>query len=138
MTIRLKSSGDPDYSEMNLSLDTVSSLPQSAVTIDAGQTQGPLELWRHTFGHGGINPHPFPERVIEGVRRLQPRLIRLFLQEFFHIYPEHGRFDWSRLDPYMDAAALTGAKVVAAITFKPPVLFPAVDHARWQPADVGE
>jgi hypothetical protein len=38
----------------------------------------------------------------------------------------------------MDAVALTGAHVVAAITIKPPKLFPAVDHAVWRPTDVGE
>jgi hypothetical protein len=35
--------------------------------------------------------------------------IRIFIQEFFQVYPEHGRFDWSRLDRYMDALAKTGA-----------------------------
>src|SRR5262249_32266054 len=108
---------------MSLTLEAISPLPRSTVAIDVGKTQGPLELWRHALGHGGINPPPFPERVIEGVRRLQPRLIRLFLQEFFQIYPDHGQFDWSRLDPYMGAVARTGAKVVAAITIKPRVLF---------------
>jgi hypothetical protein len=123
---------------MLLTSDVAASLPQAKLTLDIGTVEGPLELWRHSLGHGGINPHPLPERVIEGVRRLKPRLIRLFLQEFFRIYPEHGRFDWSRLDPYMEAMALTGAKVVAAITLKPPALFPSVDHTVRQPSDVGE
>jgi xylan 1,4-beta-xylosidase len=114
------------------------SLPQSRASIDAGAIQGPLEWWRHSLGHGGINPAPLPERVVDGVRRLKPRLIRLFLQEFFQVYPDHGRFDWTRLDPYMEAMARTGAQVVASICIKPPALFPKVDHAIWQPADVAE
>src|SRR5689334_9426342 len=100
------------------------SLPNVDVHIDVETTQGPLEWWRHTLGHGGINAVSLPERVVEGVHKLQPRLIRIFLQEFFQIYPDHGRFDWHRLDPYMDALARTGAKIVAALTIKPPVLFP--------------
>jgi xylan 1,4-beta-xylosidase len=114
------------------------SMPLADIVVDTGTAQGPLELWRHTIGHGGINHQPLPDRVVDGLRELKPRLIRIFLQEFFNIYPAHGRFDWSRLDPYMEALARTGAKVVAAITIKPPVLFPTVDHAVWQPNDVDE
>jgi len=111
------------------------SMPHTDVRIDAASSQGALELWRHTLGHGGINALPLPPRVVEGVRRLNPRLIRVFLQEHFAVYPGHGRFDWTILDPYLDALAQTGAKVVAAITIKPPVLFPTVDHAIWRPTD---
>jgi xylan 1,4-beta-xylosidase len=108
------------------------------VTADLAADEGPLELWRHGLGHGGINPRPLPDRVVRGTAKLRPRLIRVFIQEFFQVYPEHGRFDWGRLDPYMDALARTGAKVVAAITIKPRALFPAVDPAVWRPNDVGE
>jgi hypothetical protein len=108
------------------------------ILIDAGDSLGPLELWRHGLGHGGINALPLPDRVVEGVRRLKPGLIRIFIQEFFNIYPEHGRFDWSRLDPYMHALARTGAKIVAAVTIKPKPLYPAVDQAVWRPSDVHE
>jgi hypothetical protein len=75
---------------------------------------------------------------VRGTAKLKPRLIRIFIQEFFQVYPEHGRFDWSRLDPYMDALARTGAKVVAAITIKPKPLFPKIDPAVWRPTDVTE
>src|SRR5712692_4745238 len=126
--------GDSEVS----SLENIAALPRSTVSIDAAATRGPLEAWRHALGHGGINAVPLPERVVEGVRKLEPRLIRIFMQEFFDIYPDHGRFDWSRLDPYMEALAHTGARIVAAITIKPRVLFPQIDHAIWQPADVAE
>ncbi len=113
-------------------------LPRVDVYLDAGTELGPLEWWRHTLGHGGINSHPLPPRVVEGARKLQPRLIRIFLQEFFQVYPEQGRFDWRRLDPYMDALAQTGAKVVADISIKPRAIFPEIDHAAWRPADAAE
>jgi hypothetical protein len=112
--------------------------PVIDVAVDLATDDGPLELWRHSLGHGGINPLPLPDRVVQGAAKLKPRLIRIFIQEFFQIYPEHGRFDWSRLDPYMEALARTGAKIVAAITIKPKPLFPTVDPAVWRPNDVAE
>lgn len=114
------------------------SLPVIEVRVDAAAGLGLLQAYRHTVGHGGINTVPLPSRVVEGVRKLRPRLIRIFLQEFFRVYPDHGRYDWERLDPYMDAFARTGAKIVAAICLKPPVLFPEVDQSLWRPSDVAE
>ena len=108
------------------------------ITVRPQEQLGPLELWRHTIGHGGINPLPLPDRVVRGTAALEPRLVRIFIQEFFQVYPDRGRFDWSRLDPYMDALARTGAHVVAAITIKPPPLYPTIDHDLWRPTDVGE
>jgi hypothetical protein len=112
--------------------------PVIDVAVDLAADEGPLELWRHGLGHGGVNPLPLPDRVVRGTAKLKPRLIRIFIQEFFQIYPEHGRFDWIRLDPYMDALDRTGAKVVAAIAIKPRPLFPKIDPAVWRPNDVAQ
>jgi xylan 1,4-beta-xylosidase len=114
------------------------SLPPEDVFIDRAATRGPLEWWRQALGHGGINALPLPPRVVAGVAKLQPRLIRVFIQEHFDIYPERGRLNWRQLDPFMEALARTGAKVVAAITIKPKVLFPKVDPASWRPNDVAQ
>jgi len=111
-------------------------LPSVDVQVDAGQVTGPFEWWRHTIGHGGINSRPLPERVIQGARKLKPRLVRTFLQEYLHIYPEHGVFDWSLMDPYVESLAATGAKIVAAITFKPKPLFPDIDEKIYRPNNI--
>lgn len=113
-------------------------LPVAQIDVDAKGVRGPLELWRHSLGHGGINWLHLPDKVVGGVARLKPRLVRIFIQEFFDVYPEHGRFDWSRLDPYMASFARTGAKVVAAICIKPRPLYPKIDAGIWQPSDWGE
>lgn len=113
-------------------------LPRKIVNVNAGTKLGPVELWRHSIGHGGINSFPLPERVIEGAKKLNPKLVRTFIQEYFNIYPEHGQFNWSKLDPYMDALAATGGKVVAAIIIKPNVLFPKHDQNAWMPNNVEE
>lgn len=118
--------------------DKLVELPIKDVTIDANGSEGEYEWWRHTIGHGGINSLPLPAKVIEGSAKLAPRLVRTFIQEYFDIYPEHGRFDWSRLDPYMDSLAATGGKVVAAITIKPRALFPAIDSYEVMPNNTAE
>jgi len=107
------------------------------VAIDAAGNGRALELWRHSVGLGGISPEPLPAAAAAAVRLLRPRLVRIFVQEFFRAWNASGRADWRRLDAYLDAVATTGAKVVAAITLKPPVLFPTIDAARWQPTDTG-
>ncbi|MBB6736087.1 GH39 family glycosyl hydrolase, partial [Cohnella zeiphila] len=76
--------------------------------------------------------------VAQALRKLNPRLIRTFIQEYFHIYPERGRFDWSTLDPYMDSLASVGGTVAAAITIKPRPLFPEVDEKIVHPNDWAE
>jgi hypothetical protein len=113
-------------------------LPVVDVRVDAKADQGPLEAWRQSVGHGGINSSPVPPRVVDGLTKVRPRLMRIFIQQFFDVYPEHGRFDWSRLDAYMDSMAKTGSKIVAAITIKPKPIFPNIDQNVWRPADVEE
>jgi xylan 1,4-beta-xylosidase len=119
-------------------LQPLSALRLVDVKVDLSEMLGPLEMWRHSIGQGGINPTPLPDSVVKDIRKLRPRLIRIFIQEFFRIYPEHGRFDWSRLDPYMETLRKTDAKVVAAITIKPKPLFPKIDQNIWRPNDVTE
>ena len=109
------------------------------VTIDFAKTQGPLNYRNHTFGIGGINALPMPEGVSNGVRNLKPRFIRIFLQEFFFIYPETGVFDWSRMDAYVKSVyEMGGVDIMAHITIKPNVLYPIIDENIWQPTSVEE
>ena len=108
-------------------------LPLLRARIDTAHPTGPFPVSRHSIGHGGVNSRPLPPGVIEGGRALSPRLLRTFIQEYFFICPEPGRYDFSRLDPYMQALADTGAKVVAAICIKPKALFPQIDPAQWAP-----
>jgi len=99
---------------------------------------GPLDLRNHSIGIGGVHSGPMPAKVIEATAALKPRLIRIFLQEFFYIYPGRGIFDWSKMDAYMDAARATGAEIMASICIKPNALYPNVDEKIWMPNDVCE
>lgn len=113
-------------------------LPRIPVTVNCGKEKGGFEGWRHTIGHGGINKYPLPPKVSRGLAGLKPRLVRTFIQEYFHIYPEHGRFDWTSLDPYMESLAASGGKVVACIAIKPKPLYPEIDQRVILPNNIGE
>jgi xylan 1,4-beta-xylosidase len=113
-------------------------LPRTIVNIAADTVTGSFEPWRHAVGHGAVNSLPLPQKVNEGARKLQPRLTRVFLQEYFDIYPAHGEFNWTKLDAYMESFAQTGTKVLATINFKPLVLFPEINQDLWRPTDWGE
>jgi hypothetical protein len=60
-------------------------LPRVDIRVDVRAKQGPFEWWRHSIGHGAVNNTPLPDRIIAGVRQLKPRLIRIFLQEYFNV-----------------------------------------------------
>ena len=112
-----------------------SDLPVVEISVDPSQAISRLATWRHSFGQGGINTLPLPDSVVEATRQLEPRLVRIFLQEFFFIRDGRGGFDWSRMDRYVDSISRTGAKIVAALTIKPRELYPEIDASIWRPTD---
>ncbi len=112
-------------------------LPRREITVDAPHPVGPLETWRHTVGIGGVNSDPLPSPVTDQIRLLRPRLVRIFIQEFFGLRPPPEASDWTKLDAYMTSVGDLGGHVVAALTMKPPALFPVVDDKVWRPTEMG-
>ncbi|HHY82488.1 MAG TPA: hypothetical protein GX505_07390 [Clostridiales bacterium] len=113
-------------------------LPIDEIQVFADRKTGPFEWWRCSVGHGGVNSLPLPEKVRMGIKKLSPRLVRIFIQEFFFVYPDHGVYDFAKLDEYMDSIAATGGKVVASICIKPKCLYPATDQSVFMPNNVEE
>ena len=117
-------------------IDKFTDMMRHDVSLNFANDLGPLDLSAHSTGIGGVHPMAMPEAVVEGMKQIKPGLIRIFLQEFFFIYNDDGSFDWSRLDPYMDAVAATGAKIMASICIKPHALYPVVDEDIFMPDDI--
>lgn len=110
------------------------------VEVDFGQTLGPMRMNQMALGQGGLSSEPmFADRIGE-LRALRPKVIRLFIQEYFNLLPAPGRYNFSKLDPAVDAILATGAKPLMCICFKPRLLFPEIrqdlvepnDYAAWQ------
>jgi hypothetical protein len=72
------------------------------------------------------------------LEQLHPKTIRFFIQEYYDIYPEKGKYNWDQLDKMFDAIVATGARPIPAICFKPAVLFPKVGHFFCQPTNYAE
>jgi len=119
-------------------MDRFTTMLRRRLEIDWAKDMGRLDMRYHSAGIGGVHSMPPPKAAVEGMAALKPRLIRIFLQEFFFIYPEHGVYDWTKLDAYMDAVHAMGGDIMASICIKPKPLYPVIDETIWMPNDVKE
>src|ERR1051325_6655778 len=107
---------------------TAFSLPAQQIRIDLGNKLGPLDIDHMALGQGGLSEHPMANDRVNEVRMLHPRIIRLFIQEYFDLLPAAGTYHWDTLDASVDNIRKTGATPLMNIDFKPRVLFPTVDE----------
>jgi xylan 1,4-beta-xylosidase len=102
--------------------------PSAAVTLNLNNKLGPMNIDRFSLGQGGFSSEPmFADRTAE-IRLLKPRVIRLFLQDYYDLLPAPGKYQFSILDPSVDSILKAGAKPLLCIVFKPKVLFPRIDQ----------
>jgi xylan 1,4-beta-xylosidase len=129
-----------------LLLALASTLPQvasaqtrdAAVTVDFAHRGGALEIDRMALGQGGLSEEPMWDGRIAEIKALRPRLIRLFVQEYFDLLPARGLYHFDTLDRSVDTIKKTGAEPLLCICFKPRVLFPTINHDMVAPNDEGE
>jgi xylan 1,4-beta-xylosidase len=109
-----------------------------SVTVFTTQIGGPLEMGRMALGQGGLSEEPMWESRAAEIRALRPRLIRLFIQEYFDLLPTRGKYNFATLDRSVDLILKTGAKPLMNIDFKPRVLYPKIDQDVVEPNDWDE
>jgi hypothetical protein len=76
-------------------------------------------------------------RIAE-IRAPRPRLIRLFVQEYFQFLPARGHDRFETLDHSVETILETGAKPLMCRCMKPRLLFPTVNQDVVEPNDYGE
>jgi hypothetical protein len=106
--------------------------------VDFAKPDGRWDLPRYALGQGGLQSDPMLAPHVKELRQLRPRTIRLFLSEFYRIYPAKGHYDFTRLDREFRAIRAVGARPTLTLAMKPPVLYPKVDHAIVHPTDYAE
>jgi xylan 1,4-beta-xylosidase len=99
----------------------------ATLTVNTSQPSGPIDLTRYAVGQGGLSDRPMFDGEVDQVRQLHPQMIRLFVQEYFNLYPAHGKYHWTTLDKSIETILATGAKPLMCLCFKPKVLFPKID-----------
>ena len=110
----------------------------ATVAIDTEKLTGSLEMGRMALGQGGLSPDPMWEERVAEIRALRPRLVRLFIQEYFDLLPARGTYHFASLDRSVDLILKTGAKPLMNIDFKPGLLYPRIDQDVVEPNDWAE
>jgi len=108
------------------------------VTIDVSSVLEPLEIGRYGLGQGGLSGQPMFEAHVDAIRWLHVKLIRLFVQEYFDVYPAHGVYHWITLDRAIDTILKTGASPLLSICIKPKTLYPQADQDKVHPTSYEE
>jgi xylan 1,4-beta-xylosidase len=109
-----------------------------SMQLNLNEKLGPLQMGRFALGQGGLSEDPmWADRAAE-IRNLRVELIRLFIQEYFDLLPERGRYHFETLDRSVDLITSTGATPLMAIAFKPKLLFPVIDQKIVDPVDYDE
>src|SRR5215469_10122355 len=103
--------------------------------VDFSKPGPPLNIDQIALGQGGLSEEPIWADRMPEVRILHPRIIRIFLQEYFDLMPAVGQYDWRKLDPAVALIRQTGATPLMTIAFKPKALFPKIDDAVTDPTD---
>lgn len=111
--------------------------PLAQVEVVFTNRLGPLNIGQMALGQGGATDEPALQTRVAEVRALNPRIIRLFIQEYFVPLPKRGTYHFDTLDRSVDTILQTGAEPLMCICFKPRVLFPEVNQDVVEPADYG-
>ena len=91
--------------------------------VDASQIEKKVNFRNFSLGQGGQSSEPFPEKVVERLQEISPSFIRLFVQEYFNLYPSHNKYNWKKLDKVVESIKKTGAKPLFCLAIKPKILY---------------
>lgn len=119
-------------------ISSAAAQPLAHVTVDFSRPAELIDLRKMALGQGGLSEQPMFDSRIAELRALQPSIIRLFIQEYFDLLPERGRYHFETLDRSVDAILATGARPLMCICFKPRVLFPEINHDIVEPNDYAQ
>jgi xylan 1,4-beta-xylosidase len=108
------------------------------LTIDPSQPGEMIDLTRYALGQGGLSDKPMFEAHVEQIAQLHPQTIRIFVQEYFDLYPRHHRYNWTALDKVIETVLATKAKPLLCLCFKPKALYPKIDQTIVHPTSYKE
>jgi hypothetical protein len=111
---------------------------EATLTLDFSKNLGPALMNHISLGQGGLSPDPMWDSRIAEIRALHPRLIRLFVQEYFDVMPASGKYHFETLDRSVDEIVEAGAIPIMTLAIRPKVLYPRIDQDIVDPTDYRE
>src|SRR5207249_11640610 len=80
------------------SLASAASGAHVGLVVERASAGKEIDLTRYALGQGGLSDKPMFDAHVDALAQLHPQTIRIFVQEFFALYPAHGKFHWDSLD----------------------------------------
>ena len=108
------------------------------IVIDQATVAGSVDWTPYSLGQGGLWSGPIIGPYISPLREVHPKFVRVFLQEYYNLYPAHNTYNWALLDQFLSEVVATGAVPIANIDFKPAVLYPTIDQTIVDPNNYSE
>jgi xylan 1,4-beta-xylosidase len=105
----------------------------ATVQIAFAKKTGTLDPGRISLGQGGLSEEPMWDTRASEIRALHPKLVRLFIQEYFDLLPARGKYHFDTLDRSVDLIVKAGSKPLMNIDFKPRLLYPKIDQDTVEP-----
>ncbi|MGC8640204.1 MAG: GH39 family glycosyl hydrolase [Isosphaeraceae bacterium] len=122
-------------------LSALAQPPKGTVKVYFDQRIGLMEIDRMALGQGGLSDEPMWDSRVAEIRSLRPRLIRLFVQEYFQLLrplDPYNRYHFEILDRSVEAILNTGATPLMCLCFKPKPFFGPVDQDHVEPTSYEE
>jgi hypothetical protein len=118
-----------------ISVSTKSYCQTGRVEVVFSEKLGDLNIDHMALGQGGLSDEPmWADRVAE-IKTLHPRIIRLFVQEYFDLLPKRDQYHFQTLDKSVETILSTGASPFMCLCFKPRLLFPEINQDIVEPTD---
>ena len=116
----------------------ISGAADIALEVDAAHPGPAIDLTRFALGQGGLSDQAMFDAHVEQIAQPHPQTIRIFVQEYFDLYPKRHRYHWATLDKVIETVLATKAKPLLCLSFKPKTLYPKVDQSIVHPASYQE
>ncbi len=97
------------------------------INLNVKATGSDLDIGRFGLGQGGFTNNAQFDSHIQDLKNLNHKYLRIFVQNYFDVYPAHNVYNWELLDKMVKTILATGAKSILCICIKPKVLFPKND-----------
>jgi beta-xylosidase len=98
-----------------------------SATLNFTDTSGPMEIGNFSLAQGGLSDEPMWSGRTAEIRGLRVKTIRIFVQDYFNLLPEHNQYNFAKLDETVDMVRQSGAEPLMDMTFKPKLLYPELN-----------